>query len=284
MLGPKQKFFVCEIGAYKVGEIRQVCQFLDPQIGILTGLNSQHIDLFGSAEKLRAAKFELAESCSEKIFFNADTPALVEIFNDKQIAATPIGITKSVAQEIKSDTTKSEFHTYGQNFTLPWAGEFFISNALLALEVAREIGLTTEELKQNLSTIPPLERALHTRELPSGATLLLDPYSANPDGVLGAADHLAKFTGTKIFAGIPLRELGAESEAVHEELFQKLADIDAEVFWFRNDYQDMARELCGTKFHGNNMKKLRTLQKELKENDAVLLESRLPKDVEKLFK
>ena len=49
--GPKRKFFVCEIGAYKKGEIRQVCEFVKPQVGIITGLNAQHVGLFGNAEK-----------------------------------------------------------------------------------------------------------------------------------------------------------------------------------------------------------------------------------------
>lgn len=281
--GPQKRFFVCEAGAYRTGEIRRVCNFLNPKIGILTGLNAQHVDLFGSAEKLRAAKFELAEACREKIFFNADTPALVEIFNDQKITATPIGISKSAAKDIKSDIEKTEFHAYGKDFTLPWAGVFFISNALLSIEVARELGCDTQELADNLKTIPKLERALHTKKLENGATILLDPYSANPDGVLGAVGHLEKFTGKKIFVGIPLRELGPESEAIHEELFEKLADLDAEVFWFRHDYEKMAQELCGKKFHGGNIKKLTEVKKDLKENDAVLLESRLPQNVEKLF-
>ncbi len=282
--GPKKKFFVCEVGAYKKGEIAQVCQFVQPQIGILTGLNAQHVGLFGNAEKLRAAKFELAEACSEKIFFNADTPALVEIFEDHEITATPIGIKKSAVENISSDFSQTTFHSYGQDFVLPWAGEFFVSNALLALEVARESGCTIEELSPFLKELPPLDRALHTKELPSGATLLLDPYSANPDGVLGAISHLGKFQGTKIFVGIPLRELGKDSEKIHREVFEKLKEINAEVFWFRHDYVKIAKEILGEKFfHGDDLKKLKRMRKEMGKNDAVLLESRLPKSVENLF-
>jgi UDP-N-acetylmuramoyl-tripeptide--D-alanyl-D-alanine ligase len=281
--GPKQKFFVCEVGAYKKGEIAQVCEFTHPQIGILTGLNAQHVGLFGNAEKLRSAKFELAESCSKTIFFNADTPALVEIFEDRKITAIPVGIKKTVAKNISSDFSQTKFYAYGQDFVLPWAGEFFISNALLALEAARESGCTTEELSSFLNELPPLERALHSKVLANGATLLLDPYSANPDGVLGAIEHLGKFEGKKIFIGIPLRELGKDSEKIHREVFEKLKEINAEVFWFRHDYEKIAKEILGEKFHGDDIKILKKIKKELKTNDAVLLESRLPKTIEKLF-
>ena len=281
--GPKKKFFVCEMGAYKKGEIHQICEFVQPHVGILTGLNAQHVGLFGNAEKLRAAKFELAESCSKTIFFNADTPALVEIFEDEKIKATPIGIKKSVAENISSDLAQTNFHTYGQDFILPWAGEFFVGNALLALEAARELGCTSDELKNFLKELSPLERALHTKELKNKAALLLDPYSANPDGVLGAISHLGKFKGTKVFIGIPLRELGKDSEKIHLEIFEKLKEINAEVFWFRHDYEKLAKATCDKKFHGDNIKTLKKIVKELGKNDAVLLESRLPKSIEKLF-
>jgi UDP-N-acetylmuramyl pentapeptide synthase len=281
--GPRKKFFVCEMGAYKKGEIRQICGFVKPDSGILTGLNAQHISLFGSAKKLRAAKFELAESCSKTIFFNADTPALVEIFDDSEITATPIGITKSVAENVESNISRTKFHTYGQDFTLPWAGEFFIGNALLALETAREAGCSPEELAKSLKELPPLERALHTQKLKNKATLLLDPYSANPDGVLGAISHLGKAKGKKIFVGIPLRELGKDSEKIHREVFKKLKEINAEVFWFRHDYEKIAKEILKNQFHGSNMNSLKQFKNELQENDAVLLESRLSKVIENLF-
>lgn len=281
--GPKKKFFVCEMGAYKKGEIAQVCEFVQPQIGILTGLNAQHVGLFGNTEKLRAAKFELAEACSKTIFFNADTPALVEIFEDQEITATPIGIKKTVAENISSNFSQTKFHAYGQDFVLPWAGEFFVSNALLAIETARELGCTPEELSTFLKELPPLERALHLQNLPQGATLLLDPYSANPNGVLGAISHLEKAEGKKIFVGIPLRELGKDSEKIHRKVFEKLKEIDAAVFWFRHDYEKIAKKILGRNFYGDDMKVLKKMGKELEANDTVLLESRLPKSVENLF-
>jgi UDP-N-acetylmuramoyl-tripeptide--D-alanyl-D-alanine ligase len=275
----KQKYFVCEIGAYKKGEIREVCEFLRPQVSILTGLNAQHVELFGSLEKIRAAKFELAESTTEKVFFNADTPALVEIFEDKKITATPIGITRSVLQNVVAEADRTKFEVFGKKFELPWAGEFFASNALLALEAAREIGCTTDELVKFLKELPPLERALHTRKMESGTTVLLDPYSANPDGVRGAIDHLAKFSGKKVFVGIPLRELGKNAEKEHEKIFEHLKKIGAEVWWLKSDFAKNGKQILGKNFHTDP----KSLPKNLGKNDAVLLESRLPQEVEKKF-
>lgn len=277
------RIFICEVGAYKKGEIRQVCKFLRPQIGILTGLNAQHVALFGSMEKIRAAKFELAEAATDTVFFNADTPALVDIFEDQKIHATPVGIKRSAAKDIHAEADKTTFEAFGEKFELPWPGEFFVSNALLSLETARELGCERNELPEFLKSLPPLDRALHVRKLKSGATLLVDLYSANPDGVLGAIRHLEKFEGRKIFVGIPLRELGSAAKKEHEKIFEKLKKIGADVWWPKSDFATLGKELLGKKWHGDDLPALEAAVKTLEKNDAALLESRLPPLVNKIF-
>lgn len=39
------QYFVVEMGAYKKGEIKQICQLVKPQVGILTGITEQHLGL-----------------------------------------------------------------------------------------------------------------------------------------------------------------------------------------------------------------------------------------------
>ncbi len=58
-------YFICEMGAYKIGEIKEICGIAKPEIGILTGINEQHLDLFGSIENTVRAKFELIEALPE---------------------------------------------------------------------------------------------------------------------------------------------------------------------------------------------------------------------------
>ena len=53
------------MGAYKIGEIAEICGIVKPEVGILTGINEQHLDLFGSIENTIRAKFELIEALPE---------------------------------------------------------------------------------------------------------------------------------------------------------------------------------------------------------------------------
>ena len=253
-----------------------------PEIGILTGINNQHIALFGSQQNIVEGKFELAEACTEKVFFNADNQFLSKIFADKKIKAVPIGISRNSAKIIKKEVDRTVFQFYGHEFTLPWGGEFFVDNAILAIETARELGCKIENLAKNLATIPPLEKALKVEKQSNGSFLLTDLYSQNPNGVLAAIEHLAKFSpqsgtrrGKLIFVGTPLLELGKDSEKVHREIFTKLAEIGAEVFWLKEEFADLGKELCGKKFHGQNPAKLARMRKNMKKGDAILFTGRV---------
>jgi UDP-N-acetylmuramoyl-tripeptide--D-alanyl-D-alanine ligase len=58
-LKPEHEVFVVEMGAYKSGEIAKMCGMVHPQIGIVTAINEQHQDLFGTIEGTVSAKYEL---------------------------------------------------------------------------------------------------------------------------------------------------------------------------------------------------------------------------------
>src|SRR3990167_2287880 len=70
----KSEVMVTEMGAYKRGEITQLSWMVKPTIGIITAINEQHLELFGSLEQTRKAKYELIENLPQNglAVFNAD--------------------------------------------------------------------------------------------------------------------------------------------------------------------------------------------------------------------
>ena len=66
------EIFIVEMGAYKMGEIKAICNIASPQIGIITGINKQHVELFGSIENTIEAKFELIAGLKKQgqVIFN----------------------------------------------------------------------------------------------------------------------------------------------------------------------------------------------------------------------
>src|SRR4030042_3311816 len=82
-LNADHKFFICEMGAYKMGEIRESCQISRPRIGILTGINEQHMAIFGSQENIIKGKYELIESLPPDgmAFFNVKSKYCAELYD-----------------------------------------------------------------------------------------------------------------------------------------------------------------------------------------------------------
>ncbi len=286
----KKKFVIIETGAYKRGELAQVCDFFQPDVSILTAIGNQHLDLFGSQRNIQLGKFELAQGAHKTVYFNADNHLLEEIFNSSTIEATPIAVSQAKAEKIRSYENRTTFKLYGEHFVLPWPGKFFVQNALLGLECAKEQGIPAKKLAQYLHTIPSLKRALNKTTHPQQQyTLYQDLYSANAQGVLSAIQHLQKSNGRRIFVSQPLLELGSDAQTSHQQIFEALKECDAEVYWLKDDFKKLGKQIIGPNFFALNPRQnttiqiLKILKKTLEKNDHVLIEGKIPKTIKQIF-
>ena len=57
--------FIAEMGAFKRGEIKELCDLVHPKYGILTKIGTAHMESFGNQENIQKGKFELIESLPE---------------------------------------------------------------------------------------------------------------------------------------------------------------------------------------------------------------------------
>ncbi|MCZ2846006.1 MAG: Mur ligase family protein, partial [Candidatus Bathyarchaeota archaeon] len=72
-LKEEHEIFICEMGAYKKGEIEAICKIVHPKIGILTGISGQHISLFKNLKNIINTKYELIAALPDNglAIFNA---------------------------------------------------------------------------------------------------------------------------------------------------------------------------------------------------------------------
>ena len=61
-LEPEHRYFVVEMGAYREGEIAELCRLVRPRIGVLTAIGPAHLERFGSLDAIRRAKYEVVSS------------------------------------------------------------------------------------------------------------------------------------------------------------------------------------------------------------------------------
>lgn len=255
------EIFICEMGAYNKGGIKLLASIAKPSIGVLCGINQQHMATFGSQENIIQAKYELIESLPENgtAFFNSKNRYCVELYNKTNI--------KKVL--------------YGQ--TASFRGE---ENILGAMAVAKELGMTDEEISGAVKGIDATFPGAKIQKGKDGLTVIDATYSANPDGVIAGLEYLNTFPGKKIIVMPCLIELGKASKEVHKRIGEKIAEVcDLAIITTEDRIEDIQEGVRRTEkavpvlFLENPQEIVEKIKSTTNEGDVVLLEGRIPPSV-----
>lgn len=289
--------FIVEMGAYREGEIKKICEIVQPQIGILTGINEQHISLFGSQEKVVKAKYELIESLPRQGLgiFNGENDYTRALYEKTRLPkrmyslrAFSVSAKPDIAAE-KIDFTQNgmQFYVRLQNkkelFETKLLGRHNVLNILGATLVAHGLGMSLEEIKEQVKSLQPPPHTLEVKHGIRGAMIIDDSYSANPRGVAAALDVLNSMKGNKkILVMYPLIELGDGASDIHRRIgaqINKACDIC--ILTSLDFSREIRKNAPNTDVFTITDPSLviAKLEKNLKEGDIVLLENRIPDQI-----
>lgn len=236
----KHQIFIAEMGAYKKGEIKTICDFLEPHIGIITGINEQHVGLFGSVAQTMRAKSELIKCLPQKGYavLNADNEYCISLRSDTDAQVITYGILSDadiIASDIIVQPESVSFTVYldGRKHFMqaPIIGRKNVLNILACVAVAYKLGMNWEEITRGVAKLVMPYKTLNVTT--HGDTVLIDDtYNTNPDGLRAALEYMTEaYTDYKkivVFPGI--LELGTDCERVHETLGVDIAH-DADYFF-----------------------------------------------------
>lgn len=232
LLKDTTEVFIAEMGARKVGDIKELCDIVKPQYGILNGIIGAHLLTFGTIEKVVKTKNELMEAIPNGVgVFTCDNQnalGLAEQYKGEKILA---GLNREnspevYAEDIKVDKFGSEFtlNLFGQSIKCKTEllGRHNISNITLAAALAYKLGLSVEQIKEGISKIEPVEHRLNI--IDNGkVTIIDDAYNSNAEGVKSALEVLNFFEGRKIIVTPGMTELGANQTKENYEFGVQLA-------------------------------------------------------------
>jgi UDP-N-acetylmuramoyl-tripeptide--D-alanyl-D-alanine ligase len=262
-----KEVFIVEMGAYKKGEIKRICDIVKPKIGIITGINEQHLSLFGSFQDIIDTKYELIEGLPK------DGLALFNGENEYSLKMAKKWQGKKVIYR------DANILMHANDANMP---RHYRQNLAGAVEIAKHLGMSEEEIKQAIGQIKLTDRMIKTFIGKNGTLVIDDSYSANPDGVLAGLDYLAEQQQKrKIIIMLCLIELGNSAKEVHRKIGQKINAICDLAIITTKDYFDVIKAETGEKavLVVTPEKAIKLLKLYLDENTAVLIEGRVAESV-----
>lgn len=228
-------YFISEMGARKEGEIKELANLVKPKYGILTKIGEAHLETFGSLENICNTKFELIESLPSDgvAVLNKDDKYQrnYELKNNCKVVWYGIGKDADVTAKninITNKGTSFEIVFKGEKKPLKVCtillGEKNIYNILASVALAKELGLSNEQIVMGIKNIEPIEHRLELKQF-GNITILDDAYNANPVGAKNALDTLKLFEGDKIVITPGMIEMGEEEETLNKEFGKQIAQV-----------------------------------------------------------
>ncbi len=229
------QIFICEMGARKPGHIKEICDIVNPSIGIITAIGPQHLETFKDINGIIKTKFELVEHIKKNngtMFLNFDNEYLRKE-KTSDIKIKTYGIDNSnldyKGYNIYSSDRGLEFKIFdrlNQEVTLKTKliGKHNIINIMGAISIADYLGV---EIKKIISAVRELKNVEHRLEVKKhgNMTIIDDSYNSNPISSKSALETLASFEGIKIVVTPGLIELGDDEEKYNYELGKNLSKV-----------------------------------------------------------
>ena len=219
--------FIVEMGAYKKGEIRQMCAMVRPEIGVVTAINAQHQDLFGSIQNTIEAKYELIQGLTGRkiVVFNADDPRVNAM--GKRAAKDGCVVVGYSKKGIPVRQTAGGLRFGSVSVRL--FGVHQASNVLAAMAAAEAVGMTRAEITQASRAVRPLPHVMNPMEGVHGSRFIDDTFNNNPDAAMAALEYLDVQPGRRVLVFQPMIELGAFAQASHEAVARRAGEVASEI-------------------------------------------------------
>ena len=245
-LTAEHEIFIVEMGAYKRGDIRELCNLASPQIGILTAVGPQHLERFKSIENIAKTKYELIESLPSGglSVFNCDNEICAGLADKREQDGNPVRRyatepfpVVSASGRVELTATNIQHTDTGLAFTIHTSigtteirtqllGRHNVSNILAATAVAIECGMTLAEIQVAIANVEPVPHRLQLSANEGSVTIIDDSFNSNPVGAKAALEVLTEIQGGKKVLVTPgMVELGEREYEENKRLGEHAADV-----------------------------------------------------------
>jgi UDP-N-acetylmuramoyl-tripeptide--D-alanyl-D-alanine ligase len=230
---PEHEIAVIEMGMSHAGEIAALAKIAQPAIGVVTNVASVHLEFFESVAGIARAKYELIEALPAVgvAVLNADDEYVSQFGRDFRGKVILYGRRASAdvraenIQPLGSEGSAFDVVVGGcrEKALLHLIGTHNIHNALAAVAVGLEQGMSPSELVAALASLAPADKRGQVVKL-GNITIINDCYNCNPKALEAMVDALAAMPAKRriVVVGAML-ELGPTGDDLHRQAGEYIA-------------------------------------------------------------
>ncbi len=236
-LDGNEEILIFEMGEYYKGDIKLLCELVDPSIGVITGINEAHLEKFKHIENTVDTIFELADFLNKKentsLYINGESKLAKEktksIKNKKVVIYDEKKVGEFVIEDLKTDLSGVSFilrDQSGQSIVArsSMLGKHQAGPIAVSAVIAKGLGLKLQDIELGIKNTKAFDHRMQLREDSGGVFIIDDSYNGNPDGVRTAIEFLKEIKDKRRFFITPgLVEMGRKTEEVHKEIGKWLA-------------------------------------------------------------
>jgi UDP-N-acetylmuramoyl-tripeptide--D-alanyl-D-alanine ligase len=236
-LEKSHRAMVVEVGTNHPGELAPLVRMVQPRFGIITSIGREHLEFFGDVAGVAQEQGTLAEllPADGKLFLAGDSEWSAKVAARCTARVVRVGFLPSNdwrVTHVLAEKQGMSFRVEGPNedfcgeYRLVLLGRHQAVNALFAIVVGIELGLSREAIERGLAECKAAKMRLQLWEH-NGVRILDDAYNANADSMLAALQTLQEMPckGRRVAVLGDMAELGKHSEAAHEEVGRRAAEL-----------------------------------------------------------
>ena len=238
---------VIEMGISDFDEMAELADFVCPDTAVVTNIGVAHLAQFKSRENIMAEKLQIARHFgnSNTLYVNLDNDMLqtvanktwsderLEFLRDKHILSFSAdgGAADFRAENIHIKDGRQCFDFVCDDdkteVCLLQLGLHSVSNALVALAIAMQYGVSLKEAKAGVESYEGIAMRQQVNHLSRGIKVIDDTYNASPDSIKSGAQVLVSIdnTGRKILSLADVLELGETAWDCHYETGLAIAKL-----------------------------------------------------------
>jgi len=223
---------VIEMGTNQPGEVERLRAIVNPDVTVVTSIAEEHLEGLGDLEGVLREEMAACDGVPVAVV-PAAQPEVVEGARHRARRTVSAGLGdgdfRATAWHIDA-SGQGVLEIEGGEVKVPLRGLHNLRNAMLALAVAREAGISIADAARGIAGMSPPPMRVHM-EQHGAVTVINDAYNANPGSARAAIELLAHAGAGRQRVAVlgTMLELGPRAPELHDEVARAALDSGVEI-------------------------------------------------------